>query len=87
MYKTTRPDIDNIQKACFDALNGLLFKDDSQIVSVTATKWHAAALIYGVVWAIILPEGDERLGHVYNCFLAAMVLGMCVRVLAAWNRP
>lgn len=43
VYKTTRPDIDNIQKACFDALNGLLFKDDSQIVSVTATKWHAAA--------------------------------------------
>jgi len=34
LYKPTRPDLmDNIQKGFWDALSGLLFKDDAQIVS------------------------------------------------------
>ena len=38
---TKKPDIDNILKAIFDALNGYAFEDDSQIVFVTAEKFYA----------------------------------------------
>ena len=36
-----KPDIDNILKAIFDALNGSAFEDDSQITKVTAEKVYA----------------------------------------------
>lgn len=35
---TSRPDIDNVAKAVLDACNGVVFRDDSQIVMLTATK-------------------------------------------------
>lgn len=38
---TKTPDIDNLQKAVLDALNGLAWEDDSQIVKVTAEKEYA----------------------------------------------
>jgi len=37
---TKKPDIDNIIK-CMDALNGIAWKDDSQIVTVIASKWYS----------------------------------------------
>ena len=37
-----KPDIDNVIKIIGDALNGIAYKDDSSIVSVTATKQWAA---------------------------------------------
>lgn len=36
-----KPDIDNILKAVFDALNGYAFADDVQIVKVVAEKYYA----------------------------------------------
>lgn len=36
---TKKPDIDNIVKT-IDALNGLAFEDDKQIVSVVAEKYY-----------------------------------------------
>ena len=39
---TSRPDLDNLIK-CLDALNGLAFKDDSQISSLTADKCYGAS--------------------------------------------
>ena len=36
-----KPDIDNILKAIFDALNGCAFEDDSQIVEVYAEKFYS----------------------------------------------
>lgn len=45
---TKKPDIDNLQKYVFDALNGLFWKDDSVIDEVIATK----------KWA---PEGYTRI--------------------------
>lgn len=36
-----RPDIDNTIKAVFDALQGLAFKNDSQIVAITASKFYS----------------------------------------------
>ena len=37
-FDTYKPDADNIAKAVLDAMNGLAFVDDSQVVSLTATK-------------------------------------------------
>ena len=34
----TKPDIDNVEKAIFDALNGVAWRDDVQIVDVSKTK-------------------------------------------------
>lgn len=38
MFPTKKPDIDNVQKIIFDALNGIAYKDDTQIVRVEAWK-------------------------------------------------
>lgn len=38
---TVRPDIDNYVKAILDALNGLAFKDDSQIAVLYARKLYS----------------------------------------------
>ena len=39
---TKRPDADNVLK-CMDALNGIAFRDDSQIVRATIDKYYDAA--------------------------------------------
>ena len=38
---TKRPDWDNIGKIISDALNGLAYHDDSQIVAATVGKWYS----------------------------------------------
>lgn len=38
---TKKPDIDNIIKSIFDALNGLAYEDDSQIIQVYAHKKYS----------------------------------------------
>ena len=38
IYKDTRPDLDNLIKAVLDALNGVCYKDDGQIVELYAVK-------------------------------------------------
>ena len=37
-WHTSKPDADNVAKAILDACNGVVFRDDSQIVMLTATK-------------------------------------------------
>lgn len=39
---TKRPDVDNIIKIVADALNGLAYKDDSQIVSCCLEKYYSS---------------------------------------------
>lgn len=41
MRPTSRPDIDNYLKAILDGLNGIVWRDDSQIVRVTACKAYS----------------------------------------------
>lgn len=36
-----RPDVDNLGKAVMDACNGILYKDDSQIISLSVYKRYA----------------------------------------------
>ena len=38
---TKKPDADNIAKIVCDALNGIMWRDDSQIVSLVVHKWYA----------------------------------------------
>jgi Holliday junction resolvase RusA-like endonuclease len=38
---TTKPDIDNVEKAVFDGLNGVVWKDDVQVVDVSKTKRYS----------------------------------------------
>jgi len=38
---TKRPDLDNIIKGILDGLNGQAYKDDSQIVQLTAAKYYS----------------------------------------------
>ena len=38
---THKPDIDNIEKSILDALNGLAYEDDSQIVKLSAEKFYS----------------------------------------------
>lgn len=40
-YHVKRPDIDNLTKSILDALNGICWRDDSQIVMLRATKNYA----------------------------------------------
>ena len=35
---TSKPDIDNVVKAILDACNGVVFRDDAQVVMLVATK-------------------------------------------------
>jgi len=37
---TTKPDIDNCAKSVLDALNGVAYKDDNQIVTLLAKKFY-----------------------------------------------
>jgi Holliday junction resolvase RusA-like endonuclease len=38
---TTKPDIDNVEKAIFDGLNGVTWKDDVQVVDVRKGKRYS----------------------------------------------
>lgn len=37
-WPVSKPDIDNVEKAIFDGLNGVVWKDDVQVVEVTKAK-------------------------------------------------
>ncbi len=39
-YHTKKPDIDNLEKFVLDCLNGVVFKDDSQVVETKAIKFY-----------------------------------------------
>jgi len=40
-YHISRPDLDNLQKGVKDALNGIAYKDDSQVWSIIARKQYS----------------------------------------------
>ena len=42
LMPVSRPDLDNYAKAMLDAMNGIIYKDDSQIVSLTLEKKYAS---------------------------------------------
>lgn len=51
---TTKPDVDNVLKAVFDAINGVVWVDDVQVVGLSARKTYGAAP--GVYVAVLPAE-------------------------------
>lgn len=41
-YRTSKPDGDNLLKSIADALNGIAYLDDAQVVIASVEKWDAA---------------------------------------------
>lgn len=55
-HPSVRPDLDNLTKAILDALNGIYWKDDGQIVNLNVRK------IYGTppgVFVVVYPGPDQ----------------------------
>jgi Holliday junction resolvase RusA-like endonuclease len=53
---TTKPDLDNVVKAIFDGLNGVLWLDDKQVVDTRIRKRYAATPGVRVeVWSVEKP--------------------------------
>ena len=50
----TRPDIDKLQRALFDALTGVFYRDDSQITKVTIEKRYGREKtgVYVNIWEV-----------------------------------
>lgn len=58
-YPVTRPDVDNYLKLVQDALNGVIWKDDSQVVAATVVKAYAEQQgIEITVFEVPYPEKD-----------------------------
>jgi Holliday junction resolvase RusA-like endonuclease len=51
--KITKPDIDKLLRSAFDSLTGIVFKDDSQIVSIAASKHFGspARMEIAITWS------------------------------------
>lgn len=43
IYPTTKPDCDNIAKVVLDALNGVAYYDDKQVVCLSVNKFYGAS--------------------------------------------
>lgn len=57
---TTKPDADNVVKAIFDGLNGVLWRDDVLVVDLRVRKRYAATPCVRVeVWALGQPVQME----------------------------
>ena len=60
VFPTKRPDLDNMAKAVLDALNGVAYKDDCQIVMMISKKNYAEAPYVKVILDEAKPkEGAE----------------------------
>lgn len=61
-YPTKKPDADNVVKAIFDALNGVVWHDDTQVVEIVVRKRYAAVPGVGVAISRVTNiDGQERL--------------------------
>ena len=55
-----KPDVDNIAKAVFDSLNGIAYKDDSQVVELSMSKYYAENGFVKVMLEEIEPGGETK---------------------------
>lgn len=56
IFPTKKPDIDNVIKVIADALNGVAYDDDKQIIDVSARKVYSETPRVDVRIRIIEPE-------------------------------
>ena len=58
LYPTKKPDADNIAKIVLDSLNGIAYKDDSQVVELMVNKFYSKrGQPYIFVRLSSMPEG------------------------------
>lgn len=57
IHPTTKPDVDNVVKAVFDGCNGVLWRDDVQVVSLKLRKRYCAT---PQVRVMVMPVVDTR---------------------------
>lgn len=63
---TKKPDVDNIAKAIIDALNGIAYKDDSQVVELSVSKYYGRepkVIVFIKKSQTIFKNNTEGLGH------------------------
>lgn len=41
-FPSVKPDVDKLCRGVLDALTGLVFEDDSQVVQIVASKWYGS---------------------------------------------
>lgn len=58
---TVRPDLDNLSKLVLDALNGVAYMDDAQIVKLRAKKLYSGVYPEGAT--VVTIYGEERQGN------------------------
>lgn len=56
-YPTTQPDVDKLARAAVDALSGIVFKDDAQVVALQVRKVYAEL---GAKAEIVVESWGER---------------------------
>ena len=49
-WPNVKPDLDNLLKSLFDASNGIVWRDDAQVCSLTTEKRYAAT---GSIWVAV----------------------------------
>ncbi len=54
-----KPDVDNIAKVIADSLNGVAYKDDSQIASMLVNKYYGEQAAVNVRISNVIPYDDE----------------------------
>jgi Holliday junction resolvase RusA-like endonuclease len=60
VFPTTKPDVDNVVKAVFDGCNGVLWKDDVQVVQLTLYKHYSESPHVECVAREIQPVSAEQ---------------------------
>ncbi len=56
IFPTGKPDLDNIEKLCLDGMNGIVWIDDAQVVTVIKAKRYAARAEVVITITEQLPE-------------------------------
>ena len=59
-WHISKPDADNVAKAVLDACNGVVFRDDAQVVMLTATKQFSETPGVRVVIREVIREGQPH---------------------------
>lgn len=57
LFPTSKPDLDNSIKSVFDAMNGVVYKDDAQVVTTVTKKRYREA---PGLWVSVMQIGGEE---------------------------
>ena len=67
LHHIVKPDVDNLQKFILDCMTGIIYKDDAQIIKITATKVYSATTRTAICVRPVLREQPIYIGGEYAC--------------------